>query len=174
MVCYCDQCRLQSGSPFSTIVIVPRTAVAIAGDFVTFDDIGTSAKLVTCGFCPRCGAPLITDCEALPDNMIIKAGTIRDNDWFSPPIEILVRCRLPWIEAVPEAVQFDGNPPLATTPAASLLAVRIGNLRADLEMQRWNSSKPKRATLTAVPVRPLDACADPIWAICQIPISYQA
>lgn len=92
--------------------MVPREAVTVTGTLATLEDVGTSGMPVHCRFCPHCGAPVLTDCAALPATMIIKAGTIHDNEWFRPSAEIFIRHRRPWLEPVPGAAQFEGNPPL--------------------------------------------------------------
>src|SRR5262249_51696683 len=40
-LCHCNRCRPQSGSAFSTIIIVKRSTFAITGETAVFDDIGS-------------------------------------------------------------------------------------------------------------------------------------
>src|ERR1700730_6675980 len=41
-LCHCDRCRPQSGSAFSTVIFVRRSAITITGETAVFDDIGSS------------------------------------------------------------------------------------------------------------------------------------
>jgi hypothetical protein len=111
-LCHCNRCRPQSGSEFSTIIFVRRSAVAITGETAVFDDIGSSGLRVLRRYCPRCGSPLTTEPDLTPDLMMIKAGALDANDWFHPVWELFVGRRRPWVSPVPGAKQLDGNPEL--------------------------------------------------------------
>src|ERR1700731_259203 len=110
-LCHCDRCRPQSGSAFSTIVFVHRSAVAMIGEVAQFEDIGASGRKVLRGSCARCGSPVTTVPDITPDIMFIKAGGIDNNAWFHPGMELFVVRRRPWVSPVKGAAQFDGNPP---------------------------------------------------------------
>ena len=47
-----------------------------------------------------------------PDVMFVKAGTIDNNQWFEPAIELFAPKRRIWVKPVPGAQQFETNPPL--------------------------------------------------------------
>lgn len=111
-LCHCNRCRPQSGSAFSTIIIIRRSTVRIEGETKVFDDIGSSGLHVGRRYCPRCGSPLTTEADVTPDLMFVKAGGIDANEWFHPTIELFVGRRRPWVSPVPGAQQFEGNPPI--------------------------------------------------------------
>src|SRR4030095_16347895 len=77
-VCHCRNCQKQAGSAFSINVAVPKQALSIKGTLKTYADKGDSGKAVNRRFCPDCGSPIISEAEALPDVVIIKAGTLDD------------------------------------------------------------------------------------------------
>jgi hypothetical protein len=111
-LCHCDRCRPQSGSAFSTIIIIKRSTFEIEGETAVFDDVGSSGLHVGRRYCPHCGSPLTTEADVTPDLMFVKAGGIDYNEWFRPVMELFVGKRRPWVAAVPNAQQFDGNPPI--------------------------------------------------------------
>jgi hypothetical protein len=111
-VCHCDRCRPQSGSAFSTIVIIRRSAIEIEGETAAFDDVGSSGFRVARRYCPRCGSALTTESDVTPELMFVKASGIDANEWFQPVMELFVNRRRPWIAPVPNAQQFEGNPPI--------------------------------------------------------------
>ena len=111
-LCHCDRCRPQSGSAFSTIVIIRRSTFEITGETAAFDDVGSSGRRVARRYCRRCGSPLTTESEVTPDLMFVKAGGIDSNEWFRPMMELFVVRRRPWVAPVPDAQQFEGNPPI--------------------------------------------------------------
>src|SRR5689334_14024328 len=67
---------------------LPKQALSIKGTLKTYADQGDSGKAVNRRFCPDCGSPIITEAEALPDLVIIKAGTLDDTSWLKPTTEI--------------------------------------------------------------------------------------
>ena len=111
-LCHCDRCRPQSGSAFSTIIIIRRSTIEIEGETAVFDDIGSSGLHVARRYCPRCGSPLTTEPDVTPDLMFVKAGGIDGNEWFHPVMELFVGRRRPWVAPVPGAQQLEGNPPI--------------------------------------------------------------
>ena len=111
-LCHCNRCRPQSGSAFSTIIIIRRETFAIEGETKVFDDIGSSGLHVARRACARCGSPLTTEPDVAPELMFVKAGGIDDNEWFHPAMELFVTRRRPWVAPVPGAQQFEANPPI--------------------------------------------------------------
>lgn len=109
-LCHCNRCRPQSGSAFSTVIIIKRSAFEFTGETAVFEDVGASGLRVGRRSCARCGSPLTTESDATPDMMFVKAGTIDDNEWFKPQMELFVTRRRPWVAPVPGIPQFDGNP----------------------------------------------------------------
>ncbi len=111
-LCHCDRCRPQSGSAFSTVIIIKRSTIEIEGQTAIFADVGSSGRSVARRYCPRCGSPLTVEPDVTPDLMFVKVGGIDTNEWFHPMMELFVGRRRPWITSVPGAQQFEGNPPI--------------------------------------------------------------
>lgn len=111
-LCHCDQCRPQSGSTFSTVIIIKRSAIEVAGETAVLQDIGSSGLPVVRRYCPRCRSLLTTEPEAAPEVMFVKEGGIDSNEWFHPMMELFVGKRRPWVAPVPGARQLEGNPPI--------------------------------------------------------------
>ena len=111
-VCHCNRCQPQSGSAFSTVIIIKRSTITLDGETAVFEDIGASGFRVARRYCPRCGSPLTTEPDVAPDVMFVKAGGIDSNVWFHPVVELFVGRRRPWVAPVPGAQQYQGNPPI--------------------------------------------------------------
>lgn len=111
-LCHCDRCRPQSGSAFSTVIIIKRSTITLEGDTAVFEDIGASGFRVARRYCPRCASPLTTEPDVAPVMMFVKAGGIDSNESFHPVMELFVGRRRPWVAPVPGAQQFEGNPPI--------------------------------------------------------------
>ena len=110
-VCHCTACQKQSGSAFSTNLVVPATAFRLTGGVPTrFDDQGGSGLGMKRHFCARCGSPVFTELEAQPGVVVIKAGTLDNPSAVSPQIHIWRRSAQAWV-GVPEGVAcFEQNP----------------------------------------------------------------
>jgi hypothetical protein len=118
-VCHCTQCQKQSGSAFSTNLVVPAEAFRLTTQVpARFDDVGGSGLGVKRHFCGRCGSPVYTELEAQPGVVVIKAGTLDDPAAVSPQIHIWRRSAQPWIAAPDGVACFEENPaaPAADTP----------------------------------------------------------
>jgi hypothetical protein len=83
-LCHCNRCRPQSGSAFSTVIFVHRSAVTISGETAVFEDVGSSGLKVLRRYCPRCGSPLTTEPDLTPDVMFVKAGASTPTSGSTP------------------------------------------------------------------------------------------
>jgi hypothetical protein len=115
-LCHCNRCRPQSGTAFSTIIFIHRSALTITRETAVFEDIGTSGRRVLRRYCPRCGSPLTTEPDLTPELFMIKAGTLDSSEWFHPVCELFVGRRRPWVSPVPGAKP---QIPLASGPQES-------------------------------------------------------
>ena len=88
-VCHCADCQKQSGSAFSTNVLVPTASIAFEGDSRSqYVKTGASGQKVTRNFCSNCGSPLTTELPAFDNLAAVKAGTLDDSSWVKPTIQI--------------------------------------------------------------------------------------
>lgn len=107
--CHCKNCQRQSGSAFSTIVGVPEGALAIEGEFKTYDDQGESGEAVLRDFCPNCGSPLFSRVAVAPGLVFIKVGTLDDTSTFSPAMHLWAKSKQHWVDLAGQ-VAFETNP----------------------------------------------------------------
>lgn len=84
MACHCTHCQKQSGSALSTIAMVQRDAVQLAGTLTTYEDQGESGGTVYRKFCGRCGSPVISDIPGFPAMLFVKTGTLDDTSGAAP------------------------------------------------------------------------------------------
>jgi hypothetical protein len=108
-VCHCQSCQRQTGSAYSVVIGVPATAFQQQGATRSFTALGVSGKPVARHFCPDCGSPIISMVEALPDVVIIKAGTLDGGATLKPTIEVFCDTALPWLPAISGATRFAGS-----------------------------------------------------------------
>jgi len=111
-VCHCENCQRQSGSSFSIIVGVPAGSLRFSGEenLATFEDRGVSGKAVRRRFCKRCGSPIVSLVEIMPDVHFIKGGTLDDRSWLRPTTHFWCDSAQPWVEIASDAAKFAKNP----------------------------------------------------------------
>jgi hypothetical protein len=71
-------CQKQTGTTFSLVVGIPKSALSLQGDIKTFNDTGDSGQPVLWSFCPNCGFPIMSDVAVMPELTFLKAGTLDD------------------------------------------------------------------------------------------------
>ena len=110
-VCHCRDCQRQTGTAFSVIVGVPAESFELKGELSEHVTIGEDHGLETKRrFCPACGSPVMSEADAMPDVVFIKAGTLDDPSWVAPNLHIWCAEKLPWVD-IPEGVtQAPANP----------------------------------------------------------------
>ncbi|KAF7714222.1 Uncharacterized protein PECH_002231 [Penicillium ucsense] len=76
-LCHCTDCQKWTGGAFTSNAVVPRSSFKVTkGTPSSYDAIGNSGKINKHFFCSKCGSSLYTELEVMPDNTIIKAGTL--------------------------------------------------------------------------------------------------
>jgi hypothetical protein len=103
-VCHCTHCQKQTGTAFSVLVGIPKSAMSIQGQVKTFHDTGDSGQPVERHFCPECGSPIFSDVAVMPGVAFIKAGTLDDTTWLDPNIHVYCDSAERWTP-IPERSQ---------------------------------------------------------------------
>lgn len=94
-ICHCTDCRQESGSAFTYFGVWPEIGFETSGLTETFE--GRQ-------FCPKCGSRLFAVDGGEAE---IKLGALCDSPVdIAPTYELWVKRREPWLEAIPNAEQF--------------------------------------------------------------------
>ena len=108
--CHCRDCQHASGGAYSTIVMLPRDAVAIVGGVTQYTVTAESGNEVTRSFCPTCGSPLYSELSAMESLIVLKAASLDDPSWLRPTMHIWRESGQPWAEVDAELPSFEKNP----------------------------------------------------------------
>jgi hypothetical protein len=98
LYCHCDDCKKQTGSPYSIVASFEKEQVTFRNieRLKTHETVGDSGNQVERIFCGQCGSPIYSKVKALKDVILIKAGSFDDMSWLSPSAELYtkdkVRC----------------------------------------------------------------------------------
>jgi hypothetical protein len=111
-LCFCRDCQRQTGTAFSVVIGVPRSAFNVEGD--TLASIDTTGEMhgtpTHRNFCSACGSPIFSVVDAQPDVVFVKAGTLDDASWLEPNVEVFTRSALPWAPHLENAARFETMP----------------------------------------------------------------
>jgi len=108
--CHCRDCQRASGSAYAAVVVVPISALTIAGEPRYYSRIGDGGHGIDRGFCPRCGNPLFVKLERLPDSIGVHAASLDDPAMHRPSIDIFTASAQPWDHMNPELEKFPKSP----------------------------------------------------------------
>jgi hypothetical protein len=103
--CHCQDCQRASGSAFISGFIVPRNAVAIAGEVKYYDAVGDSGNIISRGFCPNCGSRLFGK-RSTGDLISITAASLDDPSEFRPAMDLYTASAQPWDYLNPDLPKF--------------------------------------------------------------------
>ena len=111
--CYCTDCQKTSGAQASTNLLVPKPAFKVVkGQSTSYDTKADSGGTVSRHFCGRCGSNLWSIPNAIPDLLVIKAGSLDDPSWLKPAMSIYCDSAQPWA-VIPEGLpHFPKMPPM--------------------------------------------------------------
>jgi hypothetical protein len=102
--CHCEHCQKQTGTAFSVLVGIPKSAISTQGQLKTFHDKGDSGQTVERSFCPECGSPIVFDAAVIPGLTFIYAGTLDDTSWLDPKMHVYCDSKENWTP-IPEGSQ---------------------------------------------------------------------
>ncbi len=111
VVCHCPDCQKQSGTAYSTNVLVPTSSIRFDGDSRgQYVVNGDSGQPVTRNFCKNCGSPLTTELPAFDNLAAVKAGTLSDSTWVKPTMQIWCDSAQPWGALDDSVAKAPANP----------------------------------------------------------------
>lgn len=109
--CDCRDCRRSTGVTMASIFVIPKAAFKLTGAEVKYHEVAAErGDKVSRGFCPNCGAPLISLLSGMPEVVAIKAGSLDDTSQFKPTMNIYMVSAPAWAPVSPELPQFSKMP----------------------------------------------------------------
>jgi hypothetical protein len=109
-LCHCTHCQRQSGSVFSTNLVLAEADYAQTGETAMFQDTGGSGQPVYRYFCGTCGSPIVTRIPSMPGVVLLKAGTLDDLTGLQPVVEVFADHAAEWVAPVSGASRFGQTP----------------------------------------------------------------
>jgi hypothetical protein len=104
-LCHCSQCRRANGGAFNVAVIVDRAGVVFGETGSLREFSGSPGKYRA--FCGRCGSPIYSRRDDLPDRLRLRGGTIVDLPAPARVRHIYFGSRWPWIDTIFSATKCE-------------------------------------------------------------------
>jgi hypothetical protein len=102
--CHCAQCRRATGSSFATNLLVRSDDLhVVAGEAATARYESSPGKFRH--FCSRCGSPIFSRSDSMPQISSLRAGTLDEDPGLRPATHIWVSAKAPWLEIPDELPQ---------------------------------------------------------------------
>ncbi|MEM8750050.1 MAG: GFA family protein [Pseudomonadota bacterium] len=101
--CHCEDCKRASGAPVAAIAAFAADAIAFSPNAGT----GFSpSEGVTRHFCGKCGSPLMSRFDYLPDQAYVPLGILDDASRLAPKVHAYESQRYPWLHIEDSAERF--------------------------------------------------------------------
>jgi hypothetical protein len=107
--CHCSRCRKASGSAFaSNVVVAAKDFVVVKGQdsLTTF----STPEGVHRAFCAKCGSPIISRRDSLPDVLRLRLGSLDTPVPAPPSAHIFVGSKAAWWEIRDQLPQHPERP----------------------------------------------------------------
>lgn len=109
--CHCRDCQRATGSAYFAAVIAKTSDFSLTGgEPIWYEKKADSGTLMRRGFCSSCGSPVLLTNGAIPDFMVLHAGSLDDPSWYKPQRDIYVASAQPWDVMHPDLPKVDGMP----------------------------------------------------------------
>lgn len=111
VICHCTHCQKAGGSAFSVNLLVREEDYEQRGETKFLLDTGDSGLPSYRHFCGNCGSPVMTQATNLPGVLLVKAGTLDDQEGIRPQAEIYTEHAVKWHVSPAGAMRFAQAPP---------------------------------------------------------------
>jgi len=102
-ICHCLACQRRTGSPFGQQARFLREQVTVGGPSTAYTRTGDEGTRATFHFCPRCGATLYYEMEALEAWVAIPVGAFADPGFPAPTVSVYEERMHGWVQPPADA-----------------------------------------------------------------------
>lgn len=95
-ICQCRQCQRATGGGHAALFVVSKNSTTVTGEMKFYDQKADSGSIVSRGFCPDCGSPVMNKTTSYPDNLIFNVATLEDPSIFDPTTAVFSEFSQSW------------------------------------------------------------------------------
>lgn len=115
--CHCLDCRRSSGTGHCSHMIAAEDDLRVSGELRFFDKPADSGNIVSRGFCPTCGAAVLSRNSGMPGMVFLRASSLDDPEVFKPQMVVYTHRAPSWDPADGRLPGFAGMPAAEDMPA---------------------------------------------------------
>ena len=109
--CHCVHCQKTSGAGGSVNAVIPSSAFAIThGTPKRYDALADSGRTLYRFFCGNCGSPIYSQRAAMPETVVVRAGTMDNAPEMKIAASIWTKSKPSWALIDPSSKQLPGQP----------------------------------------------------------------
>ena len=110
--CQCRSCQRDSGTGHASHIGVPAVAMKITGTPNFWEKPADSGNIVSRGFCPTCGSPVMSKNSGMADMIFVRAASLDDPSLFEAAFVVYTSDAQPW-DTIDQALPgFTHMPPM--------------------------------------------------------------
>lgn len=109
--CQCRQCQHESGTGHASHLNFMSATAVVTGKASTWEMVGDGGIVKSRAFCPACGAPVYMTFPAMPDVIVVRAGSLDDPSRYRPQMISWSEAAQPWDHVDPTLPAFARMPP---------------------------------------------------------------
>lgn len=95
-LCQCRQCQRITGAGHSAEFVALTQDAIVSGELTFYELISDSGNIVSSGFCPICGNPILKKSSGYPGMLFFHAATLDNPAVFNPQKVFWCASRQPW------------------------------------------------------------------------------
>lgn len=109
--CHCKDCQRLSGADATVSLHLRADAVTLEqGELARYRRTADSGRLIDTARCAACGTRLFHEPLAVPDLVLVAAGTLDDSAWAIPTSHIWLKRSSGAMQPAPDALTFAETP----------------------------------------------------------------
>ena len=108
--CWCRDCRYLAAGGSTINAVFKAESVKVAGQVTEYKSTVDSGNSMRRGFCSKCGTPMFSAAESRPHILIIRTGTLDDQELARPSANIWTASAPSWACMDTSLPAIEGQP----------------------------------------------------------------
>ena len=108
--CWCRDCRYLAAGNSTVNAVFKAEGVKVSGEITEYRSTADSGTAMRRGFCSKCGTPMFSAADSRPQVVIIRTGTLDDQELARPSANIWTASAPSWACMDTSLTAVEGQP----------------------------------------------------------------
>jgi hypothetical protein len=108
--CWCRDCRYLAAGNATVNAVFKAEGVKVSGDVTEYRSTADSGTAMRRGFCSKCGTPMFSAADSRPQVVIVRTGTLDDQELARPSANIWTASAPSWACMDTSLTAVEGQP----------------------------------------------------------------